>query len=66
MPKTSPLLVEIGQGMSLMIGLPTITSWNTNGRPKKAKRGTIGFNSETNSLEYWDGANWFEAQLSAT
>ena len=63
MPKNSPLLVDIGQGLSLMIGLPTITFWNTKGRPKKAKRGTFGFNFETNNLEYWDGAQWFQAPM---
>ena len=64
MPKTNQLLVDIGQGLSMVVGLPTISSWDTADRPKKAKPGTIGFNSETNNLEYWDGTNWFTASMS--
>jgi len=64
MPKNSPLFVEIGHGLSIMIGLPTIVSWETTNRPKKPKRGTFGFNLQTNSLEYWDGDNWLEAPMS--
>jgi hypothetical protein len=60
--KTS-LLMDIGQGMSLMLGLPRINSWKTKNRPKNTKRGSFGFNSQTNSLEYYDGADWFTAQM---
>jgi len=35
-----------------------IPSWNTAGRPKKAKVGTIGFNFLTSKLECWDGIRW--------
>lgn len=63
MGKNSPLMIEIGQGLSLMIGIPTISSWNTAERPKNAKRGTFGFNNETHSLEFWDGNNWYGAAL---
>ncbi|OGM77446.1 hypothetical protein A2394_02395 [Candidatus Woesebacteria bacterium RIFOXYB1_FULL_42_36] len=61
---SSPVLVEIGQGLSLMVGLPTIASWNSQKRPQKAKRGTFGFNTQTKSLEYWDGSGWYTAKLS--
>ena len=64
MGKTSPLLVDIGQGLSIITGIPTIASWNTADRPKKAKKGTFGFNSQTNNLEYWDGSAWLAAPLS--
>jgi hypothetical protein len=64
MAKGQSLLIDIGQGLSLMLGLPTISSWNTKKRPKKPRRGTIGFNMETNNLEYWDGSNWFGAPMS--
>lgn len=64
MQKNTQLIVEIGQGMSLMLGLPTITLWeNASDRPKNAKRGTFGYNMETNSLEYWDGTFWFAASM---
>jgi hypothetical protein len=35
-----------------------IPSWNTAGRPKKPRIGTIGFNFRTNNLEYWNGTRW--------
>lgn len=63
MQKNSPLLIDIGQGLSLMIGLPTIATWETSERPKKAQPGTFGFNKETNHLEYFDGQAWLEAQM---
>jgi hypothetical protein len=63
MTRNSQLLLEIGQGLSLTVGLPTIASWNTDKRPRKAKRGTFGFNVETQSLEYWDGSAWFTVAM---
>lgn len=63
MPKNSPLFVEIGQGLSVMVGLPTIADWNNDTRPKNAKKGTFGFNSETNSLEYFNGSNWLGTHM---
>jgi hypothetical protein len=62
--KNSQLLVDIGQGFSIAVGLPTIASWQTSGRPKNARKGTFGFNSQTNNLEYCDGASWFTAAMS--
>lgn len=56
-------MIDIGQGLSLMIGLPTISSWKTRERPQNVKRGTLGFNSQTKSLEYYDGKNWLEAPM---
>lgn len=64
MAKNSPFFINIGPGLSMMIGLPKIVSWNTAGRPKKAKKGTFGFNSQTSNLEYWDGTAWFAAPMS--
>ena len=57
-------MVEIGQGLSIVVGLPTIASWRTADRPKKAKLGTFGLNLQTNNLEYWDGSNWLSAEMS--
>jgi hypothetical protein len=65
MPLNSNTFLEIGQGLAIMIGLPTITRWKNLTRPKTAKRGTFGFNTDTNSLEYWDGKSWFGATLRA-
>ena len=62
MPKSS-LLIDIGQGLSLMIGLPSIASWKTSDRPKNPKRGIFGFNLETSNLEYWDGNFWLIAPM---
>jgi hypothetical protein len=63
MAKSSPLLIDIGSGLSIMASLPTLESWNSTGRPKKAKSGTFGFNFQTNNLEYWDGSSWFAASM---
>ncbi len=63
MAKKSPVLVDIGQGLSLMVGLPTIAFWDIGSRPQKPQKGTFGFNFETNSLEYWDGTKWLSAPM---
>lgn len=63
MGNNNRLFVDIGQGMSVMIGLPRIASWDSDSRPKDAKRGTFGFNLKTASLEYWDGDSWYHAPL---
>lgn len=63
MAKNSPLFVNIGQGLSMMIGLPILTTWETAGRPKNPKKGTFGFNTQTYSLEYWDGSDWYKCQM---
>lgn len=64
MAKNQPLLIDIGQGLSLMIGLPTIASWKTKDRPNTPKRGIFGFNTDTKSLEYFDGKDWYSAKMS--
>lgn len=64
MAKNSPLFIDIGPGLSMMLGFPTIASWNNKSKPKKPNRGTLGFNVDTNHLEYWDGSSWFVAKMS--
>jgi hypothetical protein len=64
MPNSQPLFVDIGEGLMLMIGLPTIVSWDSQTRPKNLKRGTFGFNTQTNTLEYWTGSYWVGASMS--
>ena len=63
MPKNSPIFVDVGQGLSVMVGLPTIADWTTETRPKSAKNGTIGFNSQTSSLEFYNGSYWVAAPM---
>jgi hypothetical protein len=63
MAKNSPFLIDIGQGLSMMVGLLTIPSWDTTDRPKNPKQGTFGFNLQSNSLEYWDGTAWWAANM---
>lgn len=63
MPASQQLLLDIGEGLSLMIGLPTVASWKSDNRPKKAKPGTFGFNTQTNNLEYFDGSYWYEGLM---
>lgn len=57
------VLIDIGQGLSLMLGLPTAVTWKTKERPKDPKQGTFGFNSQTGNLEYWDGKSWYGASM---
>ncbi|OGM58492.1 hypothetical protein A3A75_00805 [Candidatus Woesebacteria bacterium RIFCSPLOWO2_01_FULL_39_10] len=64
MSKNSQLLVDLGQGLSMMIGLPRIASWDNQSRPKKPKKGMFGFNLKSNSLEFFNGSYWLEAPLS--
>lgn len=59
----SPIFVNIGQGLSMMVGLPTLTTWETATRPKHPKKGTFGFNTQTYTLEYWDGNAWYGCQM---
>ncbi len=63
MAKGYNYFVDLGNGLSMMVGLPVIPIWQTKERPKKAKKGTFGFNSQTNSLEYWNGKNWYGTTL---
>jgi hypothetical protein len=65
MSRKSPLFLDVGQGLSIMVGMPTITYWTTSSRPKKPSKGTFGFNSDTNSLEIWSGSAWLSASLKA-
>lgn len=63
MAKNSQLFINVGQGLSIATGLPTISSWDSETRPKNVKRGTLGFNTQTQRLEYWDGKKWFVAEM---
>ncbi len=64
MPKNSSLLIDIGQGIMMTLGFPTLILWNTDSRPKNPRRGTFGFNTETSSLEFFDGSSWFTGSMS--
>lgn len=64
MAKVSPFFINIGPGLSMRIGLPVIISWDNSTRPKNPQRGTFGFNTETNHLEYWDGISWYAVSMS--
>lgn len=64
MAQSSQLYIDIGQGFSLAVGLPTIPTWETATRPEAPKRGMLGFNSQTKQLEFWDGAGWLVAKMS--
>jgi len=41
------------------MGNELIPSWNSLGRPKHPKIGNVGFNLETNNLEFWNGSLWY-------
>jgi len=55
--------ITAGQGASALLGLERIPSWNAAGRPKKAREGIFGFNSQTKNLEYWNGSVWLKLRM---
>lgn len=61
--KNSNLYYNIGNDLSIMLGSPTITTWNNSGRPTGVKVGTFGFNTETNKLEVYTGSGWIGVLL---
>ncbi len=63
MATSQQILIDMGEGLSMMMGLPTIASWKSKSRPKKARAGTFGFNTQTKKLEYWNGSYWLEATM---
>lgn len=64
MSKNTPLYLDIGNGLSIMMGFPGIATWDTAGRPSNPKAGTIGFNTQANQLEIWVISSWFVLPLS--
>ena len=63
MHKNSPLFLNIAPNLFIMLGLPKAPTWRNADRPRKPKKGLIGFNSQTSSLEYWSGSYWFAAAM---
>jgi hypothetical protein len=57
------VLIDVGSGVSIISGLLRISSWKTSTRPKNPRSGTFGFNSQTSSLEYFNGSFWLEAVM---
>ncbi|MDO8503821.1 MAG: hypothetical protein Q7S60_03960 [bacterium] len=63
MSKNAPTYLSIGSGLSAMVGFPGIATWDTSSRPAKPKVGTVGFNTQTNQLEIWNGSSWHGVPL---
>ena len=66
MSNKRPFYVDLGQDFFFRIGLPTVAYWENSTRPKNAKEGSLGFNSQTSSLEYFNGSHWLEAQMATS
>lgn len=64
MAKNTQFIIDIGQGLSMRIGPPAISTWDNATRPKNVIPGTLGFNTETKRLECWDGTDWLIARMS--
>ena len=58
------LYLGIGSNLSIELGLPRLPNWNTAGRPSPAKNFVYGFNTDTSTLEMWNGAAWVGTLLS--
>nr|MBP9778921.1 hypothetical protein [Rickettsiaceae bacterium] len=63
--KNAPLFMDIGNGLSTLIGNPRIPSWNNAGRPVNPRTGTFGFNFQTNNLEFYNGNSWMVVPMTA-
>lgn len=58
------LIVDSIGGLCIQAGVSRIATWNEGGKPITPLRGTIGFNTNNNSLQIYDGENWHEIILS--
>jgi hypothetical protein len=61
--KNSNLYYNIGNDLSIMLGSPTLPTWNNSGRPAVGKLGLFGFNTETGKLEVYNGSTWVSILL---
>jgi hypothetical protein len=52
------LYLDIGSGLSMRLGGPRIPMWNTSGRPAAPLDGIYGLNTDTNTIEAWNGTTW--------
>jgi len=63
--KNQPFYLEIGDGLSMILGAPRMVIWGTNGRPQNPRLGEFGFNDELNQIEIWNGQEWRKIATSA-
>lgn len=49
--------MDIGNNLSIRLAQSRISSWETAGRPN-TKTGKIGYNSDLDCVEFYDGASW--------
>ena len=62
--KAYPLLINVGKDLYKMVGSPRVSSWQSKDRPENPSRGMLGFNTQTNELEYFDGNSWYATNMS--
>jgi hypothetical protein len=55
--------VILGKSPTSVKVVQRIPSWNTPGRPEKAKAGVFGFNSQTRKLEFRNGSRWLKLSM---
>jgi len=53
----------LGEPKIQTVNQESIPTWNTAGRPQNARKGTIGFNFQTNNLEFWNGTAWLTLRM---
>ena len=56
MGNNSPMLMS--QNAVQFTKMMAIPCWTTEERPKNPLRGTLGFNTQKNVLEVWNGEKW--------
>jgi hypothetical protein len=54
--------MDIGNKLSIRITGSRLSTWNITGRPP-GKTGEIGYNTEEDQLEVYDGAGWKKIAL---
>lgn len=57
------MYMEVGNGLSTLVGNLKIPSWNNAGRPANPSPGTFGSNFQTNNLEFWNGYAWMSSPM---
>jgi hypothetical protein len=59
----APLYLELTKELSMMIGRQKVAYWNTLGRPSSPVRGAMGYNTDLDQIEIYNGSGWKKIAL---
>ena len=60
----TPIYLKYDPQLSMRLRLSRISTWNTLGRPTGSK-GAVGFNTDLDQIEVYDGSAWYKITLTA-